>query len=246
MTDKPKILIGCECSGITRDTFIRAGFDAWSCDILPTKRPGPHYQCDVLEIVRNGWDLAIFHPDCTYLTVAGAWAFKDQHEIKKNIKPGTLVGRERRAARDKALKFFETLLSAPIPRIATENPAYNFVNTMIRRYDQVIHPHQFGHDASKATGLWIVGDLPLLQPTSRVEPRYVCKECGAVHPPGSGSVSAANYCNFCGGKCLPRWGNQTNSGQNRIGPSDDRWYLRAETYQGWADAMVDQWGGLLK
>lgn len=40
---------------------------------------------------------------------------------------------------------------------------------------------------------------------------------------------------------LPRWSNQTNSGQNRLSPSEDRWKERANTYQGWADAMVEQW-----
>jgi len=43
-----------------------------------------------------------------------------------------------------------------------------------------------------------------------------------------------------------RWGNQTDSGQNRLGPSEDRWKLRAETYSGIAEAMADQWGNYLR
>jgi hypothetical protein len=46
------------------------------------------------------------------------------------------------------------------------------------------------------------------------------------------------------GKTVERWSNQTDSGQNKLPPSDDRWLLRAETYPGIADAMVEQWGRL--
>jgi hypothetical protein len=38
-----------------------------------------------------------------------------------------------------------------------------------------------------------------------------------------------------------RWANQTDSGQNRLGPSADRWAIRSKTYQGIADAMAEQW-----
>jgi len=80
---------------------------------------------------------------------------------------------------------------------------------------------QFGHDASKATCLWLKG-LPLLTPTTIVAPRFVTR----------------------GGKSRPRWDNQTDSGQNRLGPSADRWALRSLTYPGIADAMADQWGSV--
>lgn len=107
------------------------------------------------------------------------------------------------------------LLGAPVPRIALENPV-GCISTRIRRPDQTIQPYQFGHDASKATCLWLKG-LPRLQPTCYVKPRVV------------------------GGR--RRWGNQCDSGQNKLGPSPDRWKLRSRTYQGIADAMADQWGG---
>jgi hypothetical protein len=106
------------------------------------------------------------------------------------------------------------LLNAPIPRIALENPA-GHLSTAIRKPDQTIQPWWFGDDASKKTCLWLKG-LPLLRPTVQAPPRWV-----------DGS---------------PRWANQTDSGQNRLGPSDDRWALRAKTYQGIADAFASQWG----
>jgi hypothetical protein len=66
-----KVLIACEFSGIVRDAFIAKGHDAMSCDLLPTEKPGPHYQGDVMDIINNGWDLMIAHPPCTYLCSSG-------------------------------------------------------------------------------------------------------------------------------------------------------------------------------
>lgn len=114
---------------------------------------------------------------------------------------------------EKALEFVRRLLDAPIPRIALENPV-GCISTRIRPYDQAIQPYQFGHDASKKTCLWLK-NLPPLRPTKMVEPRMV------------------------NGK--PRWANQTDSGQNKLPPSADRWAIRSETYQGIAQAMAEQW-----
>jgi site-specific DNA-cytosine methylase len=121
---------------------------------------------------------------------------------------------ERAALTEEAIEFVQALLRANIPRIALENPI-GILSSRIRKPDQIIQPYQFGHDASKSTCLWLKG-LPPLQPTEFVPPRVV------------------------GGK--PRWDNQTDSGQNRLGPSPDRWKLRSITYQGVAEAMAEQWG----
>ena len=72
-----RVLVACEYSGRVRDAFISKGHDAISCDLLPTERPGPHYQGDVRDILSQGFDLLIAHPDCTYLTNSAAWAYKD-------------------------------------------------------------------------------------------------------------------------------------------------------------------------
>lgn len=207
-----RVLIACEYSGIVRDAFIAMGHDAMSCDFLPTERPGPHYQGDVRDILDQGWDLMIAHPDCTYLTVSAEWCYKD--DPGKNMSTGVLFGADRRAAREEALTFVKLLMDAPIPKIAIENPV-GVIGSRIRPADQYIQPYEYGHDASKRTGLWLKG-LPLLRPTEMVEPRMVDGR--------------------------PRWANQTDSGQNRLGPSDDRWKERARTYEGWAKAMAAQWG----
>lgn len=116
-----------------------------------------------------------------------------------------------------ALSFVSELLGAPIPFIALENPV-GCISTRIREPDQIIQPYDFGEDASKATCLWLKG-LPLLQPVRRVTGRYVIQKARFVE----------------------RWANQTDSGQNKLAPNENRWKDRAETYHGIAEAMADQW-----
>ena len=233
-----KVLIACERFGVTRDAFLMAGHDAMSCDLVDTVIPGPHYKGDVRDILNEGWDLMITHPDCTYLTNSAAWAYKDGPYHQK-VKPGTLVGAERRAARVEALDFVRLLMAAPIPRIAIENPV-GVISTSIKKPNQYIQPYEYGDDASKKTGLWLT-NLPKLVPTKFVPPRLVCSSCGTVFPYGG------ECCPKCSGtKYLPRWSNQTNSGQNKLSPGEGRAMERAKTYSGWADAMVKQWGGYEK
>lgn len=195
-----KVLVACEYSGVVRDAFTRAGHYAMSCDLLPSDSPGPHYQGPVQDIIGPGWDLMIAHPPCTYLSVSG------MHWTKRGLRDPRLT--------EYALAFVRLLMDAPVPRIAIENPI-SVISSRIRKPDQIIHPYQFGHDASKATCLWLKG-LPPLQPTQTIEPRIV--------------------------NGRKRWGNQTDSGQNRLSPSPDRWKLRSATFAGIAQAMADQWG----
>lgn len=209
-----RVLVACEYSGRVRDAFLARGHDAMSCDLLPTDVPGPHYQGDVRDLLRDRWDLMICHPPCTFLTSAAEWAYGDGPYHQK-VKPGTLVGKARREAREEALDFVTTLLCARIPRIALENPR-GVISTRLCKPTQTIHPYMFGDDASKATCLWLKGDLWPLQATTYVLPRYV------------------------NGKA--RWANQTDSGQNKLPPSADRWKIRSETYPGIAKAMAEQWG----
>jgi len=192
------VLVACEFSGRVRDAFLRRGHNAWSCDLLPTDTPGPHYQGDVLQILDQRWDLLICFPPCTYLCSSGL------HWNKR--KPG------RQEKTEQALTFVKALLEAPIERIALENPV-GCISTRIRKPDQKIQPWQFGHPESKTTCLWLK-NLPQLQSTEVLE------------LPASG-----------------RWENQTPSGQNKLGPSKDRWKVRSLTYKGIAEAMADQWGG---
>ena len=73
-----EVLIGCEESGVVRDAFIALGHRAMSCDLLPTRRAGPHYEGSVFDVIDYPWDLAIFHPPCTHTSVSGAKWFADK------------------------------------------------------------------------------------------------------------------------------------------------------------------------
>lgn len=191
-----RVLVACEFSGIVRDAFRARGHDAWSCDLFPTERAGPHFQGSVLSLLKDNWDLMIAHPPCTYLCSSGL------HWNKRRP--------ERAELTETALTFVRILLHASIPKIALENPV-GCISTRIRRPDQTIQPWQFGHPESKQTCLWLK-NLPPLRPTQ------VCPL------PESG-----------------RWENMTPSGQNKLGPSADRWRIRSRTYTGIAEAMATQW-----
>ena len=161
-----RVLVACEFSGIVREAFKARGHEVLSCDLLPTERPGNHYQGDVFDIIDYPWDLAIFHPECTHTAVSGARHF----DLKK------LDGRQQ-----KAISFWFKLqrLSAHIPKTVFEQPV-SIISTMYKQPDQIIQPWQFGHGETKATCLWLK-NLPKLQPTNIVAGRI-----GRVHriPPG--------------------------------------------------------------
>lgn len=197
-----RVLIACEYSGTVREAFRAKGHEAMSCDLLPSEQPGPHYQGDVRDLLGQGWDLLIAHPPCTFLSVSG------MHWTARGLRDPKLT--------EDALDFVRLLLAAPVPRIALENPV-SVISSRLRKPDQTVQPYHFGHDASKATCLWLK-NLPPLTPTGFVEPRMVDGR--------------------------KRWGNQTDSGQNKLAPSADRWKDRSRTFQGIANAMADQWGDL--
>lgn len=249
-----RILVACEYSGTVRDAFSALGHTAMSCDLLPSETPGLHYKGDVLDVL-DGWMPVTHTEDCDFM--GEGWCFltdsdpaycgcigPTQDDVEYREKNGILFGRPisnphwdlmiahppctylsvsgmhwtHRGLRDPqltedALQFVQALIDAPIPMIAIENPV-SVVSSRIRKPDQIIHPYMFGHDASKKTCLWLKG-LPKLYPTKVIEPRIV------------------------DGK--KRWGNQTDSGQNRLGPSPDRWKIRSATYEGIAKAMANQW-----
>ncbi len=138
-----KVLVACEFSGIVRDSFSAAGHNAWSCDLLPTDKPGQHIMGDVLSVLGDGWDLMIAHPPCTHLAVSGAAWFKDKVQEQAE-----------------ALDFVRALMNAPIPMIAIENPV-SVISSKIRKPDQIIQPYHFGHMERKTTCLWLK-NLPLL------------------------------------------------------------------------------------
>lgn len=190
-----KVLIACEHSGKVRDAFSKLGYEAMSCDLLPTETPGKHYQGNVLDILHDGWDLMIAHPPCTYLANSGvSWLHKDPDRWQKM---------------EAGAAFFVELMNAPIDHIAIENPImHGYARNIIgRKQDQCVQPWMFGHGESKATCFWLK-NLPELRPTQYVEGR--------------------------------------EQRLHNLPPSEDRWKLRSETYQGIANAMALQWGSYVE
>lgn len=214
-----RVLVAYERSGVVRRAFAALGHDAWSCDLQPaadgdTRR---HEQCDAQELADCGaWDLIIAHPPCTYLSASGLhWN-------------GRVNGRQRKT--DESLATIAWWLDLPNQyaardhqplRLCIENPV-GLIGSRLRKASQYVQPYEFGDDASKRTGLWLIG-LPTLvsSPSAFVPGRIVGEDKR--------------------GRTIVRWSNQTDSGQNKLGPSADRADKRAETYPGIARAMAEQW-----
>lgn len=204
-----KVLVLYESSGVVRKAFQRKNCEAFSCDLLPADDGDTqfHIQKDAIELLNNiktnEFDLIIAHPECTALSVSGNWVYAE--------------GKPKHQERINSIKYVQDLwelMKSKAKHCCIENPVGVLYSQGGLPKPQYIQPYQFGHDASKKTGLTL-HNLPQLKHTSLVEGRF-------VHG-------------------IERWANQTDSGQNRLSPSDDRWKLRARTYEGIADAMADQW-----
>ena len=197
-----RVLVACEFSGTVRRAFRERGHDAWSCDILPAEDSSPyHYQTDVRDVLGMGWDLMVAHPPCTYLASMGIWW--------NHKRP------ERWPLTYQAYKFVQLLAAAPIPKIAIENPV-GYLNGHWRKPDQVVHPWQFGHEASKPTCLWLKG-LPKLVPTK--------------------IVGKGEFYTKANGARMAKWSHIT-SGTRK----EERAKIASRTFEGIAQAMADQWG----
>lgn len=169
--DGLRVLVGMECSGIIRDEFRKRGASAWSCDLKACEGdPTWHIQDDVFHVLNRGWDLAIFHPECRYLTVAGArW---------QTEKPGWM---EKQA---EAIRFAEACWDARhiVPHVAIENPV-GFLSTRSKlgKPTQIVQPWMFGDEFKKGTCWWLHG-LPKLVPTSDSDGSNAVPACW-LHPP---------------------------------------------------------------
>ena len=209
-----RIIIGCEWSGEVRDACRALGHEAFSCDVV-----GPDQLPDEFRAQR--WPN--YHLEGDVLDFIGG--IGEPWDLGIFFPPCTYLCSsglhwnrrrpERQRETDRALRFVARLMDAPIAKIAIENPR-GCIGTKIRPADQSIQPYHFGHDASKETMLWLK-NLPKLTPTSYVPPRIVDGR--------------------------PRWSNQTDSGQNRLTPSETRARERGRTYAGIAQAMAEQWAG---
>jgi len=200
-TEGMRVLVACEYSARVRDAFRARGHDAWSCDLEPTEGdPTWHLQGDVTRWIAPGeWDLMIAFPPCTYLT-------------SSNAKRWDAIAEQRA----EALAFVRTLMDAPIPKIAVENPM-GAIGSHIRPADQYVHPWMWGEPWQKRTGLWLCG-------LSRLVPSVTEK------PPGVVPWVSAGY--------GPRRACGTRTPGGAVRASSDR----SRTFASIANAMADQWG----
>lgn len=214
-----RVLVACEFSGVVREAFRARDHEAFSCDLLPSLDNSKyHLQDNVLRYLEG-----IYYPDFYQFAKFKSWDLIIAHPPCTYL---TVAGNRYYADRPDlylpaasfAASFFEHA-----GKVCVENPIGR-LSTLYRKPDQIIQPYEFGEDASKKTCLWLKG-LPKLEldGSKRFPGRKV------EYPTGSGKI-------------VERWSNQTDSGQNRLGPSDDRSSLRSITYQGIANAMADQWG----
>lgn len=214
------ILVGCEESQAVCIELRKLGFNAFSCDFKDCSGGHQewHLKMNILKAIKlKNWHGLICFPDCTFITSSGLhW---------NNKTPG------RKEKTEKGLQFVCDLLNCGIKRIALENPIGCISTRIFKDIDgiykihpepvkgsfkptQIIQPYNFGEDASKSTCLWLI-NLPALKNTKYIPPRIV------------------------GGK--KRWSNQTDSGQNKLPPSEKRAELRSKTYKGIAEQMALQW-----
>ncbi|MEI8016645.1 MAG: hypothetical protein WCH39_00530 [Schlesneria sp.] len=253
-----KVLVACEYSGTVRDAFLSRGHDAMSCDLLPTDVPGPHYQGGVFDVIGDGWDLMIAHPPCTYLSVSG------MHWTTRGLRDPQLT--------DDALEFVRRLLDAPIERIALENPVsvistrirkpdqivhpWMFGEDASKKtclwlkglkklepyYPNCVPPNGWNRVMSFADMLQCED---CEEPFCAVHQMHYA-DCDCIGPTETDVVYKTTDGFMFATRQDPapnmRWGNQTGSGQNKLGPSDDRWKIRSKTYDGIARAMAEQWG----
>lgn len=222
-----RVLIACERSGIVRRAFALRGHHVVSVDTHPAEDGagwmpagnGLHYVGDVFDFLLMG----------ETGEMPGRWDLLIAHPPCTYLCSSGLHWNTRTPGRSEktrdALAFVRRLMRSRVPRKCIENPPGR-IGTAISPASQYVQPYQFGDDASKNTGLWLE-DLPLLEldPAQRVAGRMV------EYPRGTGRM-------------VERWANQTDSGQNRLGPSPTRAADRARTYPGIAATMAAQWGNL--
>ena len=153
-----KILVACEESQAVTKEFRRLGHEAYSCDIEPCSGGHPewHIHGNVIQLLKEKWDIIIAFPPCTYLSNAGA----------RHLWKGGELNQGRYLKGVEAKEFFMKFYEADCPKIAIENPTPSKIFGLPSP-SQTIQPYMFGHPFTKRTHLWLKGLSPL-QPTEMI------------------------------------------------------------------------------
>lgn len=213
--DFMRVLICCEFSGIVRDAFAALGHEAWSCDLLPSERPGKHIVADFRQVIQESWDFIGFHYECRVMANSGArWLYKDgkrwRDDGSENPKD---VQRWLELAQ--AAELFNLTIRDPRPGYAENSVMHEHAKALIdRKQNQTIQPWHHGEPQFKATCLWLRGVDPL-KPTKLLVPPVKADE-----PERHAQWSKVHHAS----------------------PGPNRWKERSRTLPGIARAMAEQWG----
>lgn len=218
-----KVLVACETSGTVRDAFYWAGHDAWSCDILPSDTPSNrHIVGDVLEVIESDdWDLLmVAHPPCTRLCNSGVrWLRK--------APPGRTL-ESMWAELDEGAALFRKLMDADVPMICVENP-------VMHRYAKERIWGDEWEKLSKNDGTFT---------QTSVQPFEFAESVDAED-----NVTKRTCLWLKGLPPLQKTSDLTRETARAdihlASPGADRWKVRSKFHKGIAQAMVNQWGGLL-
>jgi hypothetical protein len=258
-----RVLVACEFSGVVRRAFRALGHDAWSCDLLPAEDGSEfHFINDARKRVDDGWDLMIAHPPCTYLSVSG------MHWTTRGLRDPQLT--------EDALQFVRDLMDAPVKHIAIENPVSIISSRIRKPDQIVQPWMLGDDASKKTClWLKNLPKLEWYYPNCVPPKGYQrvmcaadmveCDDCGEPFCPEHGKhygecdcirpteddvhyierdgVQFASRLNYAP---KPVWGNQTPSGQNKLGPSEKRAAERSRTFEGIAQAMAEQWGAYVE
>ena len=191
---KPRLLNGCAKSVVLVEAFEAQGWDAWTCDVLPSEGWHKHIQDDVLRHLDDGWDMAIFHPDCTRLANSGVRWYHERPETRGDFY--------------KSCEFFNKLQDAKIPKICTENPIqHKYARQYIGIYDQIIQPWNFGDMETKAICLWLKGLSPLIKEIT-IKPEGVKQSTWREPPSPDRKANRARNFKGVSQAMAEQWGNE--------------------------------------
>ena len=213
-----RVLIGCEESQELTVRFRELGFECYSCDLKPAKKnPKWHLQCSIFDVINDNWDLGIFHPPCTRLTVTANKWYKPEY---KNRFPNIHVERK------EAIDFFMKIVNCSIPHFGIENPI-GIMSSIYRKPDQIIQPFFFGDTERKATCLWLknlpklvhIKNNDLFFTKTHTTPEIITFKSGAT----------MSKCHYESAKLSKELRSET----------------RSKTFPGIADAIANQWGNYL-
>lgn len=214
-----RILIACETSGIARRAFAALGHDVWSCDLEPAEDgSNRHIRCDVRDgILTWGWDLlCVMHPPCTRLCRSGRrWMSGPGDWTPPKALPKGKTWAEMKDEFETGISVFTACWTAPIDRVAIENPVMNDLARARMPADlptpHIVQPFWFGEPAYKATGWYLRGLRPLAE-TARLQ------------EPDRGSED------------WKRWNRI-----HRMPPGPERTRLRSRSFPGMMTAAARQW-----